>query len=88
MRRRPAVADVHVGPAGANGPIVAFLFGFVPGGVTTNGVLTTDTISDADLTSPLEGTLAELAAMIDAGNAYVNVHTADNPGGELRDQIR
>jgi hypothetical protein len=93
-------AHIHVGAAGMNGPIVAFLFGLVPpGGGRTQGTLATGTITAANLTGPLAG--QPLSALVDqmrAGNAYVNVHTNDGiapdntgpgdfPGGEVRGQI-
>lgn len=94
-------AHIHLGPAGANGPVVAFLFGPAPpGGGTSNGVLAEGTITAANLVGPLAG--QPLSALIDAmraGNTYVNVHTNDGvpptdtgagdfPGGEIRSQIR
>lgn len=82
-------AHIHLGRAGTNGPIVAFLFGFVPGGVTTNGVLATGTVTADDLIGPLEGeSLSALARALNTGNAYVNVHTVEHPPGEIRGQIR
>jgi hypothetical protein len=93
-------AHIHVGPVGENGPVVAFLYGNAPaGGGLTNGVLATGTITAADLVGPLEGQpLSALVAEIEAGNAYVNVHTNDGvdppntgagdfPGGEIRGQL-
>jgi hypothetical protein len=36
----------------------------------------------------MEGkTLDDLAAAMDSGETYVNVHTAENPDGELRGQL-
>ena len=82
-------AHIHVGAEDGNGPVVAFLFGFVAEGVTTNGVLATGTITSDDLVGPLAGmSLADLVAALDSGGAYVNVHTLANPGGEIRGQIR
>lgn len=93
-------SHIHVGAAGENGPVVAFLYGAAaPGGGRHNGVLSTGTITAADLIGPLAG--QPLAALIDeirAGDAYVNVHTSDGvlpinegpgdfPGGEIRAQI-
>lgn len=43
-----------------------------------------------DLESPSEGTVAltdEQAADLAAGKWYVNIHTAANPGGEIRGQV-
>jgi len=33
------------------------------------------------------GAAAALAAALSSGQAYVNVHTAANPGGEVRGQL-
>lgn len=81
-------AHIHLAEAGANGPVVAFLFGFVEGGVTTDGVLARGTITEGDLVGPLAG--MPLSALVDAlrnGGAYVNVHTVDHPAGEIRGQV-
>lgn len=81
-------AHIHLGAPGENGPVVAFLFGFVEGGVTVDGVLARGTITEANLVGPLAG--MPLSALVEAllsGNAYVNVHTVDHPAGEIRGQI-
>jgi len=93
-------AHIHVGAAGVNGPVVAFLYGSVaPGGGRTDGVLAEGTITAANLVGPLVGhPLSDLIAAMEAGSAYVNVHTNDGvappntgpgdfPGGEVRGQI-
>lgn len=83
-------AHIHLGAKGVNGPVVAFLFGPVsPGGGRTDGVLAKGTITEADLVGPLSGqSLSDLVDEMRAGNTYVNVHTDDFPGGEVRGQIR
>ncbi len=79
-------AHIHIGPADDNGPVTAFLFGLVAEGV--DGVQVPGTITAADLIGPLEGgTIADLVAEMEAGNAYVNVHTVAIPAGEIRGQI-
>jgi hypothetical protein len=93
-------AHIHLAPAGTNGPVVAFLYGNAPaGGGAVNGVIATGTITAANLTGSLTGQpLSTLIAEIEAGNAYVNVHTNDGvaptgtgpgdfPGGEIRGQL-
>jgi hypothetical protein len=93
-------AHIHIGPAGQNGPVVAFLYGpAAAGGGRESGVLATGTITAANLIGPLVGQpLSALIAAIEAGNAYVNVHTDDGvappntgagdfPGGEIRGQL-
>lgn len=87
--RNVTAAHIHLGRRGENGPIVAFLFGPVPGGVTRTGRLASGTITAADLVGPLEG--ADFGALVTAmreGRAYVNVHTVAHPDGEIRGQIR
>jgi hypothetical protein len=88
-------AHIHCGSAGVNGPVVVFLYGFGPT-VSPNGVLAEGTITQADVIARPDSaacpggvaTLAELVSHIEAGNAYVNVHTVVNPGGEIRGQMR
>jgi hypothetical protein len=93
-------AHIHIGAAGVNGPIAVFLYGLVPaGGGPEQGVLAKGTLTAANLIGPMAGrTLDDLWAEIQAGNAYVNVHTNDGvdptntgpgdfPGGEIRGQI-
>lgn len=81
-------SHIHVGPPDMNGPVVAFLFGFIADGVTQNGVLAEGTITASDLVGPLIG--QPLSVLVDAmrdGGTYVNVHTLEFPGGEIRAQI-
>jgi hypothetical protein len=94
-------AHFHLGEAGVNGPVVAFLYGPAPAGQgAVNGPIAEGVITDADLIGPFAGqTLATLVqAMVD-GSIYVNVHTSDGvaptntgPGdfasGEVRGQVR
>jgi hypothetical protein len=95
-------AHIHIAPSGANGPIVQFLFGPVTGGSgpQTPDQVSNGTIDGTQFIGPLAGRpFSELIAAIDAGNAYVNVHTNDGvapvtntpgdiPAGEIRGQIR
>ena len=82
-------AHIHCAPAGSNGPVVVFLFAFVPGGVTENGILAQGTITDADIVNDACGAdLAALAASMESGDTYVNVHTVAIPSGEIRGQIK
>lgn len=86
-------SHIHVGPSGANGPVVAFLYPSAPPAQLIpgrfSGVLAEGEITASDLRGPLIGqSLDALLAEMAAGNAYVNVHTVANPGGEIRGQIR
>jgi hypothetical protein len=66
-------SHIHQGAAGANGPVIV---PFTKSGdntfVTADGAKLTDAQYDA----------------YKAGNLYVNVHTAANPGGEIRGQLK
>jgi hypothetical protein len=86
------MAHIHVAPAGTNGPVAVWLYPDAPppqpiegrfDGVLGKGIITAE-----DLTGPLAGmALVDLLDAMRAGNTYVNVHTTENPGGEIRGQI-
>lgn len=88
-------AHIHCGAEDVNGPVVAFLFGFDPGGRTINGILSTGTLDSGDIiprpdSEVCPGGVADfddLVEKIRSGEAYVNVHTIANPAGEIRGQI-
>jgi CHRD domain len=93
-------AHIHVGRPGENGPVVFTLFGRTPPGIsfTSLGLLASG--RGTQLEGPLAGQpMSVLVAQMEAGNAYVNVHTndavpptdtgpGDFPGGEIRGQVR
>lgn len=86
------MAHIHLAPAGQNGAVVVWLYPSAPPAVLIpgrfQGVLAAGVITDASLVGPLAGqTLEDLVAAIEAGEAYVNVHTTAFPGGEVRGQI-
>lgn len=72
-------AHIHNGVPGLAGPAVRSILTEFAGGTTAAGLWTA-----ADPT-PLSPTL--ISGLM-AGNLYVNVHTAANPGGEIRGQLR
>jgi|GEM_PF-949157 len=68
-----AAAHFHAGVVGANGPVIVNLA--PPTGATSGtfgGTFAVPAVNEADLL---------------AGNFYINLHTPNNPGGELRDQL-
>lgn len=69
----PTASHIHVGAAGTNGPVI------VP--FTKSGDDTFVAPEGAKLTE-------EQYASYKAGNLYVNVHSAKNPGGEIRAQLK
>ena len=90
-------AHIHFGTPGVNGAIVAFLCSNLPGkpaGVqacpnapglnTISGTLTTADVQAVGAQGIGIGDFDALAAIIDSSAAYVNVHTATFPGGEVR----
>ena len=86
------MSHIHIAPAGSNGGVVVWLYPSAPPAVmlpgTTNGILATGIITSASLVGILKGkTLNDLITQINEGNAYVNVHTMVNPGGEIRGQV-
>jgi hypothetical protein len=66
-------SHIHMGAAGSNGPVI------VP--FTKSGDNAFASGADAKLTE-------EQYAAYKAGNLYVNVHSAKDPGGEIRAQLK
>jgi hypothetical protein len=81
------LAHIHAGDAETAGPI---LFPFAntdpPQSFTTLANLHTGTITRSSTFSG-SFTFDSLLARLDAGTAYVNVHTRRNQGGEIRGQL-
>jgi hypothetical protein len=84
-------AHLHAGPSTQNGPVIAGLFNPSMAGHPTgkvHGSLSNGTLRASNLTGPLAGKeLSDLILLIKTGNTYVNVHTAQNRGGEIRGQL-
>ncbi|MDA8324911.1 MAG: CHRD domain-containing protein [Nitrospiraceae bacterium] len=82
-------AHIHLGGPGKSGPPVVVLFNGPEKKGEFTGMLADGRITAKMLIGPLEGkTLTALIHEIRTGNAYVNVHTKQNPGGEIRGQIK
>lgn len=86
------MAHIHKGPADDTGGVVVWLYpSSAPPQLIEGrfqGVLAEGTITADDLVGDLAGeSLEDLLDEIKAGNTYVNVHTIENPGGEVRGQI-
>ena len=77
----PFAAHIHIGPRNVAGPIVVGLL--TPPAATSTVSACITAAEGADLTP------AELAAIAaDPRNYYVNVHTNNWPGGEVRGQLK
>lgn len=85
-------SHIHWAAEGENGPVVVNLFPtdqFSAVAGEKSGLLVQGTIAASDLVDQLAGmTLNDLIAGIMDGNAYVNIHTPANPGGEIRGQLK
>ena len=99
------MAHIHIGPPSCNCPIGVWLTpgppqSFPSGGGRFSGPLAVGTFTSANLTGPVAGMSIRqfVEDVLQAGNAYVNVHTNDGvapantgpgdfPGGEIRGQI-
>ena len=83
-----AGAHIHCGAIDSTGPVVAFLAQPEVGGLLTSPVGFSRVL---DLYSIVDGacgsTIALLYESIKAGGTYINVHSTENPGGEVRGQI-
>lgn len=92
--RNITMAHLHLGGPGENGPVVASL---LPQDLSKLSLRQqrrlrfriSGALRSADLVGPLSGQpLDALVQEIKRGNVYVNVHTKQNPGGELRGQLK
>jgi hypothetical protein len=84
------MAHIHKGKAGENGPIVVTLFNSPSptGKLNGNTTLAQGNIREDNLEGLLAGKrIPDLIKMIKDNDAYVNVHTVQNPNGEIRGQI-
>jgi len=82
-------AHIHLAPEGVNGPVVVGLYlgPTIPG--RFQGTLAAGAFTAADLSGPLAGqSLSDLMAALEGANLYVNVHTDQLPGGEIRGQLK
>ncbi len=80
-------AHIHVGPPGVNGPVILDLLAAATG--PFDGTLAATLTASHLVPRPADGieTFADAVEAVLSGRAYVNVHTAANPGGEIRGQV-
>ncbi|MGK2964446.1 MAG: CHRD domain-containing protein [Tepidiformaceae bacterium] len=79
------MAHFHRGAAGVNGPVVAFLYGPTPAGVSA--INQSGSITAASLVGPLAGDWNGFVTALNNGEIYVNVHNLGYPSGALRVQM-
>ena len=81
---------IHRGQVGENGPIVITLFkeDTPTTAAMTTGVLSEGNITATNLEGPMAGQLlSNLTSAMQNEQTYVNIHTQQNPNGEIRGQI-
>jgi len=91
------MAHIHLGPKGANGGVLMWLFGDQSNapftlprddGPFTGAISGTLTMNELNPNPALGiNTFEDAITNIMNGNAYVNLHTTANPPGEIRGQI-
>jgi hypothetical protein len=80
-------AHIHTAASGVNGPVRVTFFNVPqasPLSTTDKHILAQGTFTSADVSGI---GFADLLNAIRSGNAYVNVHTTQFPGGEIRGQL-
>jgi hypothetical protein len=78
---------IHVGPKGVGGPVVIDFPGI---GGRLGDFVTTFRVGEAAFRANAAIGINSIDDVIQAvlnGNAYVNIHTSTNPGGEIRGQL-
>ncbi len=79
-------AHIHCGAVGVNGPVGVTLFAGPP--FSGDGTLAEGTITAPNAVNACGwADLSDVLAAMNTPDTYVNVHTAVNPGGEIRGQI-
>ena len=82
------VAHIHYGREGENGPVVVTLFGPLKKAISIEEAMLKGIITRSDLEGPLAGrSLNSLYRLMQREKTYVNVHTIQNPNGEIRGQL-
>jgi hypothetical protein len=98
----PLQMHIHAGAIGETGPPLFFICATDPStpvpapvGVQAcppaDGGLVSGTLTEADFVAPAPdapvGTFAEAVQALISGKTYINLHTPDNPPGEIRGQV-
>lgn len=78
----PGAGHIHFAAANANGPVM-IPFATVTATGSTGSFNAADYAGGEGLPADWAGVLAAIRG----GNSYVNIHTAANPGGEIRGQL-
>ncbi|MBP2079232.1 CHRD domain-containing protein [Oceanobacillus polygoni] len=80
-------AHIQVGRRNINGPVVAFLSS-EGASLGEQETILEGFLTSADLTGPLKDkSISDLVDLMNAGKAYVNIHSKTYPNGEIRGKI-
>jgi hypothetical protein len=79
----PTAAHIHFAPVGVKGPIVVPLT--VAPGPAAGSATGTGSFDNTGVTGGF--TVNDVLVTMRNGGAYINIHTAQNPNGEIRGQI-
>lgn len=83
-------AHLHCGKAGINGPLIIEFYENQPNGTDVNGLLTAGSKTGDDLmdsTTECGTNIVSLFQAMKDGLVYLNVHSAEYPGGVVRGQV-
>ncbi len=81
-------AHIHEGEKSISGPILLTLYKSVNPISVTNGILSKGQVTSKQFEGPFAGKYnSDLMDIINGGKAYVNVHTKQNPQGEICGQL-
>jgi hypothetical protein len=82
------VAHIHQGGENENGDPVVWLANETEPTDEIDGTLESGDFTAEDFVGPLQGqNMSDLVDIMAGGQAYANVHTESNPGGEIRGTI-
>jgi len=87
------VSHIHFGQKGVSGAVFVFLCGgggkpaCPAGGGTVTGTITGADVLGVAAQGVTAGSFADLLRILRSGEAYVNVHTTNHQGGEIRGQV-
>lgn len=82
------MAHIHQGGENENGDILVWLFNSTEPTGEISGQLDNNGFTAGSFEGPLQGqNMSSLVDLINSGQTYVNVHTEENPDGEIRGTI-
>ena len=82
------MAHIHSGKQGENGPPIVPLYKSDTPSGQMSGILAKGNITADTFQGPMAGKqISDLITAMQNGETYVNVHTQQNPNGEIRGQI-